>query len=489
MTKHGIRSSLPSIVATALLLVLVWAVNTALAQGPVGDKQPAGGGGPPTPVPGRINYQGVLKENGAPVTGNRNLTFDFFTNNTCSGVSIYNQVISSVSVNNGLFSVAIDLPSTSAYGQALYVRLTVGAFVINCDEVRPVPYAYSLKPGAQIYGDPLSFDGSALSVIVAGYYPSGSAIYAVASTGSGVMGNVPDGTGVYGTTAYGMGVYGSSTGITNARGYGGYFYSASGVGVFGQSNAGSYYTNMYAPGVYGKSANGAGVYGKSTGATWPAYGGVFEGRAGVTGRGSGSSSYDGYGGIFVGENYRGLYAQSFAGYYDAYFPGTGGIYSAGGIFSMAGASTIAVNGGAESLAPGDVVAIAGVSTVPGTNQMVLSVRKVDTTTASAVVGVVGQTLRGEQKEVVAGAPSFDLQLTNSPAANGGYVSVVTSGLAMVNVGAATSAPAIGDWLAVSSGGTVARAAEVSGMTPALIGKAAGPVDPKTGLMPVFVILH
>lgn len=475
----------PSFVAATLMLVMAWSVNTALAQGPVGGvRQPAGGGGPPTPVASRINYQGVLKESGALVTGNRNLTFDFYTDNACATSSIYNQLLSAVPVNNGLFSVYIDLPQANVYGQALWLRLTVGATIVNCDEVRPVPYALSMRPGATIFGDPATFSGSVLNVGVSGYFPSGQAIYASASTGSAVYGSVPDGTGVAGTSSFGYGVYGSTTGITNARGYGGYFYSQSGVGVFGKSDAASYYTNQYAPGVYGKSANGAGVYGVSSGAIWPAYGGVFQGRSGLSALGDSD-----YGAVVTSANYRGLYGHGASGWYDAVFDGNAGIYAAAGIHSPVPVRTIAVNGGSVPLAPGDIVAIAGVSTLPGTNQMMLSVRKADAVSASAVIGVVGQVLRGKQREVVPRMPSFDFQLTDSPAANGDYVDVVTSGLVMVNAAKTGRAPAMADWLAVSADGAVSQVDASSGATATLIGKAAGPIDAKTGRLPMFVILR
>ena len=307
------------------------------------------------------------------------------------------------------------------------------------------------------------------------------------------------GIGVQGITDDGYGVYGLDFGSDQARGYGGYFYSSNGVGVYGLSNANSYYSNMYAPGVYGKSAYGAGVYGVGTGTASPAYGGVFEGRSGVYARGTGSDAQLGYAGYFVSQNYRGIYAISQGGWYDGYFGGIGGVYSAGGYFSLYANRTLVANSGDETLEPGDVVAIAGVANPLITGgEPLLAVRQASGATDTAVIGVVVQAMRVqevERPENPTGHKSVDVQPVEGSIPPGGYLAIVSHGLApavKVNVQAAESLR-VGEPLTSS---TVPGRAEIrradgqsAYLSGTILGKVAGPFDPKTGTVPVFVTLQ
>jgi hypothetical protein len=284
-------------------------------------------------------------------------------------------------------------------------------------------------------------------------------------------------------------VYGIDAGSTTARGYGGYFSSNTGVGVYGSSSASSYYTNMYAPGIYGHSVNGAGVYGRSDSTSWPGYGGVFEGRSGVTARASGSSSQDGYGGSFISQNFRGIYAISQAGYYDAYFAGTGGIYAAN-YYAMNPSPCIVMNGGADTLEPGDVVAMAGVTKSPYGDGVILVVQKADETNATALVGVVVQAMQIEMREVD-GSESLDVQPVEGSAPPKGYLAIVSSGLVRaVKVDVSVGSLKIGDLVtSASTPGTARKVTSAVESEGAILGKVAGAVDASTGTVPVFVTLR
>jgi hypothetical protein len=101
-------------------------------------------------VASRISYQGVLKEGGSPVTGSRDLTFKLYTTTDCSGTALQTINKSGVPVSNGVFSTALDVTATNFNGQALYIQMAVGGTNIGCQEILPVPYALSLRPGTQI---------------------------------------------------------------------------------------------------------------------------------------------------------------------------------------------------------------------------------------------------------------------------------------------------------------------------------------------------
>lgn len=494
MNMQVSRRWLVSIGATLAMLIVLWTISTVMAQATGlagGAQQPAIAARPAAMVNSRISYQGVLKESGAPVTGTRDMTFNLYTNSSCSGAATQSISKPGVSVSNGLFSTELDVTPSNFNGQGLWLAVVVGGTSIGCTEILPAPYALSLRPNAQIQGEPSAWEGGIVKVTMDGAYPLGKAVWGNAATGSGIRGDSTGGWGVYGYTEDGYAVRGYDAGSSTARGYGGYFSSDNGVGVYGYSGATSYYTNMYAPGVYGKSANGVGVYGVGSGSNWPSYGGYFQGRTGIGVRSTGTSTQDGYAGSFVSENYRGIYALSQTGWYDAYFVGIGGIYSAGGVFSVSPAQTIVLNGGDEPLESGDIVAIAGIAGSPVGGQPMLAVRKADASNSAAIIGVAVQAMRVEAKEVEKGIKVLDVQPVEGQVPRGGYLAIVTSGLApAVKVDRLSGGLGVGDWLSMSAtSGTARKANTEQGSNIAMLGKVAGPVDAKTGTVPVFVILR
>jgi hypothetical protein len=456
----------------------------------------AGGAGalsgpvPEAIVDSGINYQGRLTDpGGAPLSGTFPMRFQLY-DDPGGGTMLWDSGVVNVGVDHGLFNVKLAVNPAQFNGQGLWLRIYVdGEWLSPRQELLPVPYALSLRPGAIVQGEPTGWEGHVLKVNMDGAYPLGKAIWGSVATGQALRGNATGGYGVIGYTEEGYGVYGVDSGGATARGYGGYFDSSNGVGVYGHSSAPSYYTNMYAPGVYGRSANGAGVYGLSDGTTWPGYGGVFEGRAGVAARSSGTSSQDGYAGTFVSQNFRGIYVISQAGYYDAYFGGTGGIYAAN-YWLLRADRTIVVNGGDEALDTGDVVAIASVVDSPDGGGPLLAVRKASGGDAAAVVGVAVQAVRVEKREIDS-VETLDVQPVAGSAPPGGYLAMVSSGLvAAVKVDPSAGSLQIGDLITVSNVPGAARkvtpGAESGGT---IVGKVAGPVDATTGTVPVFVTLR
>jgi len=134
--------------ALLALLVLLWATGGVVAgppsEGPGGDVSIA------ATVSSKISYQGVLKENSTPVTGSRDITFRLYSDSGCTTQVGSDIVKSGVLVTDGLFSVELTVTHSNFNGQGLWLEVEVGGAKIGCQEILPVPYALSLKPGAII---------------------------------------------------------------------------------------------------------------------------------------------------------------------------------------------------------------------------------------------------------------------------------------------------------------------------------------------------
>ena len=178
-----------------------------------------------------ISYQGVLEENGIPVTGSRDMTFSLHSDGGCTTLVTGIVDISDVPVDNGLFSVQLDFDPSVFTGQALFLEVKVEDTAIACQEILPVPYALSLRPGAIIATDSTDSYAAALIGEVSSTSPG--------SYTAGLRG-INNGTGVNG-----IGVYGSQAG--------------NGWGVYGKVDGDG-------RGVYGKAGgNGVGVFAEGGG--------------------------------------------------------------------------------------------------------------------------------------------------------------------------------------------------------------------------------
>jgi hypothetical protein len=258
------------------LLLLLWATSTALGQGAVDSK---------------ISYQGTLLQSGQPVNGSRNMVFRLYSDAACS-VQVGGDIArNGVPVNNGFFSVELDMGQNHFYGRALWLETEVEGSLIGCQEILPTPYALSLRPGAQIRGSSGSeeWGDSLLNIEHSG---AGRAFFSKSDDGTGVhgysrnstgvsgrsdaAGDQPTKSGVYGYATGGFGLYGetvsSSSAVAAVRGdsstaaYGGDFYSKEGVGLRGIGTGPEPTTPPYRPyasGVYGYSTGGVGVFGET----------------------------------------------------------------------------------------------------------------------------------------------------------------------------------------------------------------------------------
>jgi len=375
-----------------LLAVLFLAPTVAFSQEqgpqPQGQPQPQGDASITATVGNKISYQGLLKEGGNPVTGSRDMIFRLYSNSACTTQVGSDITKSGVQVANGLFKVDLEVIHNLFNGQALWLKAWVGSTDLGmCQEILPVPYALSLRPGAEVTGnssDPIlrvtnrgngtgiygfSYDG------YAGVYGASDLHYGVWGEGHyGVLGQTYDasGQGVVGRafsnsgTTYG--VYGKSQ---SPDGYGGYFENTAltgpAYGVYSKSDKG---TGIYGEGEdygvsgYASSATGTtwGVLGSSNSAAgYGVYGLALQGSGATTGVYGESRSPDGFGGFFININSSGLLlaandVASFTDDLEFKVTNDGEVY-ADGTFHGGGADFAELLPAVEALEPGDVLVI------------------------------------------------------------------------------------------------------------------------------------
>ena len=267
-----------ALLATAALLALLWAAGSAIASPPREGPGGEGGVGIAATVAESISYQGRLTDpnTGDPLDGTYIMRFQLYDAET-GGTMLWDSGPQSVDVEDGLFNVELDVDQDDFDGQELWLRIRVGGeWLTPRREILPVPYALSLRPGANIEGS------SSASVLYVKNNGAGSGIYGVTEStsdqGHGVRGLATASTGqasgvcgIAGSTS-GRGVYGSAGAPTgNTIGVLGDVASPDGHGVHGRAPVygvygEAYRTSDFAYGVYGESAStsGRGVYGRAT---------------------------------------------------------------------------------------------------------------------------------------------------------------------------------------------------------------------------------
>ncbi len=249
----------------AAAAVLALGINWAQAEGAAAPVQATA-----AQTSAAFTYQGQLVYNGTAVNGTCDLTFRLYDSagNGANQIGL-NQQKPNVSVNDGLFTVALDFGDGAFSGDARYLQIginscTNGASSVTLPliELTAAPYALGLRPGAVISGSTgtmltgWSESDSTAAIGLYGYAKSSS--YAA----YGVMGEVSaaGGAGVYGKSPY-SGVDGLATATSNTSfGVTGESRSSDGTGVYGWASAASGTTY----GVYGEanSPNGYGIYSK-----------------------------------------------------------------------------------------------------------------------------------------------------------------------------------------------------------------------------------
>ncbi|MBM3134117.1 MAG: hypothetical protein FJZ89_02280 [Chloroflexi bacterium] len=336
-------------------------------------------------VASKISYQGRLTDTGGnPLNGSYNLLFQLWDDATAGSQVGGNIVRNGVPVSNGLFTVDLDVPQSAFNGQALWLRIQVGGqWLSPRQELLPVPYALSLRPGARIDGNTtgavvtvtnqaldlaLYAQGAAMGVRgvgmtgVSGYGQvgvGGEGLTGVSGSGSwvGVYGYTEgsDATGVLGTaTNYGgRGVQGNAqfgTGVVGNGEIGVKGIGSVGIGVWGEGPG---------AGVYGVSQTGDGVFGQTQGdweaaairgvALGNAHGGYFTSTNGTgviafgyEGLHAEATSNMGYGVHGMGVQGAGVHGDSTQGY------GVSGSGQLGGVFGTSTSWGSGVEGRVES---------------------------------------------------------------------------------------------------------------------------------------------
>ena len=213
-------------------------------------------------VSSSINYQGRLTDSaGNPLDDTYTMTFKLYENAT-GGTALATDT-HSVTVTDGLFSTTLNLGTNSFDGRALWLGIKVESDpeMTPRQELQPVPYALSLRPGAVINGS--VNNGPVLQVINKGL-DSGDGVWAAVYS--------DESCGVYVKT---FGDY--SEGVRSYT----YGNESAGVNILtsGEDSCGVYAVTfgVESPAVYGHSIKDVGVYGKGEEA-----GGYFTTTAGGT---------------------------------------------------------------------------------------------------------------------------------------------------------------------------------------------------------------
>jgi hypothetical protein len=262
---------------TIVLLVAVtmlFLVGSIAAGPPSQDPGTAGGISLAGTVASKISYQGRLTDAGGnPLDGSYNLVFQLWDDATAGSQVGSDIVRNSVPVSNGLFTVELDVPQDAFNGQGLWLQVSVSGQTLSPrQELLPVPYALSLKPGAHVEGD------------------SSDTIFSATNTG--------DGDALRGSTSNpsGHGVYGEATNSGDVRNYGGFFVAEGtrGRGVYGKAANTADEVN-YGGFFYASGVQGRGVFGQAEGS---------EG-IGVKGWASDEGDVQNYGGHFLASGRRG----------------------------------------------------------------------------------------------------------------------------------------------------------------------------------------
>lgn len=405
---------------------------------------------PEAVVANKINYQGQLTTpGGLPLSGVFPMRFQIY-DDPGGGALLWDSGVMGVDVDHGLFNAELWVEPAAFNGRGLWLRIWVdGEWLTPRQELSPVPYALSLRPGAEVEADaPTNWVFRATNT---NSFATGSAIWGAAATGSAIYGNSAGGYGLYGYSEVGNAVVGTSvdktagvfhsdegygirvsTNGTNHWDHGGYFSANWGYGIYATSNQspgvraeagdisgawqpggqvgvvgigedrGVYGSSHDGPGVDGVSVTDSGVYGETEsndantaagvwGQKWSEEGLAVRGlKYGTFGIGIQGSNNGTTGSAIAADstNYYGLYSRTDRGdnNYGLFTPDN--IYSLN--YNLAGAvMQVAQNGGTEALEAGDVVVFSGLAApLEKDGSPLVQVSRATSANSSAVAGVV-----------------------------------------------------------------------------------------------------
>lgn len=228
-------------IVTALVLLL--AASSTSAGLAVEEGKPAGEISLAGTVLSKISYQGRLTDaGGSPLDGTYNLVFQLWDDASAGSQLGADIPTNNVPVNDGLFTVELDVPQDAFNGQGIWLRIQVnGQWLSPRQELLPVPYALSLRPGATISS------------------PGPTALNAANEAG---------GYGLQGQSQGNIGLLGiSGSGSFAPAGMHGVHGKGEGVGVYGEGGHTGVFGNGINVGVRGESSTGSGVHGMSSSGT------------------------------------------------------------------------------------------------------------------------------------------------------------------------------------------------------------------------------
>ena len=235
--------------------ILVSSLFLGLSHAYAAPLRPASASATAGTVPGGINYQGRLVDNGTPVTATRNMTFRLYDAST-NGTLLWSAGPQAVIVTQGIFGTTLTIPSSALSGAAQkYLEVQIDATTLSPREpLNAVPYAIIAKNVE---------DNLTISSFTAGNLTSQSSVTASAFFGdgshlSGISGSLSGGTAGYvpkwtGPALLGSGNFWETSSSDTALGAGGmgvtYGLSAAtgtfsvGLTVNGPSTATYFYGN------------------------------------------------------------------------------------------------------------------------------------------------------------------------------------------------------------------------------------------------------
>ncbi|MBN1485815.1 MAG: hypothetical protein JXA37_13960 [Chloroflexia bacterium] len=474
-TRKWIITSGTILLALLSLLVLSLGSTQAQGPGPEGAVSPQVDAGTDATVYPRIPVQGrITDKEGNPLTGPQYITMSLYSSYS-GGEPLCQEADFPVTLDDGLFSGWIGTCSPSDInGQQLYFAIQVGKdeemsprHVIN-----PVPYAWSLRPGAIISdtrdvvmtlratgtGDQdalVVYAGDEGEAITANS-PNGAAIFAWSDTYVGIQGysnETADHPGVFGCSAADNPTCDAYRDV-RAAGVVGYSPDDIGVAGYGESGVMGVASEVYGVGVWAiHQDNGIALLANSNSSDPTSH--------------SNPTLYliqqDGEGDFVVGANQ--LWTTRYwrvdrtgKGFFN------GGVQSSGADF----AEQIAVEGQEADYEPGDVLVISA--------RTDRAVELAGTAFDPAVIGVYST-----EPGVLAGAPDTDDLL--------GGIPVAITGIVPCKVSAENGAVQRGDLLVTAATPGYAMRAGDAPPQGTVLGKALGELDEGLGLILVLVTLQ
>ncbi|MDM8531487.1 hypothetical protein QUF63_09970 [Anaerolineales bacterium HSG25] len=155
----NLKSIIKAIGLTSLFWLMLWIAGAVFGQGLITNVASSQISSTATQPVYQMNYQGYLTDGqNQPLDGLYNLEFWLYDAET-GGVPLWGpETHLEVSLQNGLFSVVLGellrLPP-QAFKQTAFLRVTVDGVPLASQQVRGVPYSFSLLPGATVEGIPV----------------------------------------------------------------------------------------------------------------------------------------------------------------------------------------------------------------------------------------------------------------------------------------------------------------------------------------------